>query len=463
MKEKVNQVSSRKQEGKLRRNLTVFEATIYSISFVIGTGIFLKPAVVLSNIGSTGASMLIWLVGGIVSLCSALSIAELSAYIPKIGGLYTYVTELYGEFVGYIYGWVYQLITGPGGAAACAMAFATFSTYFIEMNLWQLKLFAIASVIFCGGIQILSTKASMYMQTIGTIGKLVPIFAVVIFGLFKGDIPGSINFALVGDSTASGIGVALLGVLWAFDGWQATCNLGDEMIKPEKNLPKAIIISLSFVTIVYMLFNFVIFKTADSSLILANTEGSIGTEVSKILFGSAGAVLVTAGMMISSFTGLNAQMISPVRNMVAMARRRQVVGSVFFSHIHPKFDTPVHSIISVAVLATVYILTGTFNSVTNLVVFIIWIFFALCVIGVFVLRKKFPRNKNLYHVPLFPVVPIIGILGSGYLLVSTLLESPTTALIGIAVGLVGIPMYYYCKKKYPNSGKEHDENGNVIS
>jgi APA family basic amino acid/polyamine antiporter len=169
MSEKANQTSSRKREGKLRRNLTVFEATIYSISFVIGTGIFLKPAVVLSNMGSTGASMLIWLGGGIISICSALSIAELSAYIPKIGGLYAYVTELYGEFVGYIYGWVYQLITGPGGAAACAMAFATFSSYFIEMNLFQMRLLAIASVIFCAVIQMLSTKASMYMQTVGTI------------------------------------------------------------------------------------------------------------------------------------------------------------------------------------------------------------------------------------------------------------------------------------------------------
>jgi APA family basic amino acid/polyamine antiporter len=448
MDDNKNKVSSKKKEGKLRRNLTMFEATIYSVSFVIGTGIFLKPAVVLSDIGSTGSAMIIWFVGGMISLCSALSISELAAYIPKIGGLYTYVTELYGGFVGYIYGWVYQLITGPGGAAACAMAFSTFASYFIDMNLVQLRILAIASVLFCAGIQILSTKASMYMQTIGTIGKLIPIFAVVMFGLVKGDIPGAINFDLVGGSEGAGMGVALLGVLWAFDGWQATCNLGDEMVKPEKNLPRAIIVSLSFVTIVYMLFNFVIFRTADTTLIMDNIEGSIGTEVSQMLFGSAGAVLISVGMLISSFTGLNAQMISPVRNMVAMARRGQVPGSVFFRHIHPRFDTPVHSILSVVVLSIIYILTGTFNSVTNLVVFVIWVFFTLCIIGVFVLRHKRPRQANLYHVPLFPVIPIIGILGAGYLLVSTLLDSPLTAVLGVVVALVGIPMYFYCKKKY---------------
>jgi len=460
MEQNANASIPEKKQGKLKRNLTVFEATMYSISFVIGTGIFMKPAVVLVNTGSTGMAMIIWFAGGMISLCSALTIAEIAAYIPKVGGMYTYIVELYGDFVGYIYGWVYMLISGPGGVAAAAMAFATFASYFIQMNLFQLRMLSLGAILFCAIIQMLSTKFSMQIQSIGTIAKLIPIFAIVIIGLAKGNIPGAINFDLVGGSPTGGIAVALLGVLWSFDGWQATCTLGEEMVKPEKNLPKSIILSLTIVTVIYMLFNYVIFKTATDTQIIGSTDSSIGVVVAQTLFGHAGATLVAIGMLISALTSLNAQIVSPTRYLLAMANRRQVVGARFLSHINVKYDTPIRCLITVIMLATIYILTGTFNSVTDLVIFIIWIFFVLCVAGIFKMRKTHPHDKNLYHVPLFPVIPIIGILGGSYLVIATMIESPKTAIIGIVVALAGIPMLYYCKKRYANdnvNSGDHEE------
>lgn len=448
MEQKNNSSAPAKVEGKLRRNLTMFEATIYSISFVIGTGVFMKPAVVLQNTGSTGMAMLIWILGGLISMCSALTIAEIAAYIPKLGGLYTYIIELYGEFVGYIYGWVYMLIAGPGGVAAVGMAFATFASFFIDMNTFQLKALSIGAVVFCAVTQAISTKGSMRMQTIGTIAKLIPIFAIALFGVFKGSIPGAINLALVGNSPRVGIGVALLGVLWSFDGWQATCTLGNEMVKPEKNLPKSIILSLTFVTGVYLLFNFVIFKTVSADQILATTETSIGVVASRVLFGPKGAVLVSLGMLISAFTSLNAQIMAPTRYLLAMADKKQIIGANFLSHINPKYDTPINSLMTVVIMSIIYILSGTFNSVTDLVVFIIWVFFLLCVLGIFKLRKTYARDNSLYHVPLFPIIPILGAVGGCYLIVATLMGSLTTALIGVGVAVLGIPMYFYCKKIY---------------
>lgn len=364
--------------------------------------------------------------------------------------------ELYGDFVGYIYGWIYMLISGPGGAAAAAMAFATFSSYFIEMNLTQLRILSIAAMIFCAVIQGISTKLSMQLQAIGTIAKLIPILAIVAVGLFKGDIPGSVNFDLVGGSPAGGIAAALLGVLWSFDGWVSTCTLGEEMTRPEKNLPKAIILSLTFVTALYMLFNYVVFKTASTEQIVASADSSIGTDVAEILFGPAGAVLVAISMMISGITSLNAQIVPPARYLLAMANKRQVIGSEFLCKLNPKFNTPTRCLVVVLVIASIYILSGTFNSVTNFVVFIIWTFFILCILGIFKLRKKFPHDDSLYHVPLYPIVPLLGVAGAAFLVISTIIDSPSSALLGIAIGLVGLPMLYYCKKKY---GTDHNISG----
>lgn len=437
-----------KQEGQLKRNLTLLEATIYSISYVIGTGIFLKPSSVLMNTGSTGMAILFWIIGGVISMCSALTIAEIAAYIPKLGGMYTYIKELYGELLGFIFGWVNMVIAAPASVAASAIAFATFASYFVAFSDFGLKVLAFSIVVIFAAVQMISTKASMKLQILGTVGKLVPIFAIILFGMFKGEIPGAINFSLVGGSSTGGFGVALLGVLWAYDGWQTTCQLGSEMIKPEKNLPKSIIVSLTFITVVYALFNAVIFKMLPTDRILAEGASSVGQQASQALFGNAGASLISIGMLISSVTTLNAQIIYSARMTLSVAKEKQTIGAGFLGRVNPKYDTPVNSLIFVVIMVIVYIATGTFDSVTNLIVFIVWIFFVITIFGVFKLRKTRERDNNLYHVPLFPVIPVLGAIGGGYLLVSTLLGNPVTAFIGIGVSLLGLPMYYYCKNKY---------------
>lgn len=442
-----------RKEGKLRRNLTAFEATVFSVSFVIGTGIFLKPSSVLINTGSTAMAVLFWVLGGVITLCSALSIAEIAAYIPKLGGTYTYLTELYGERLGFMQGWVSMLIGSPAGCAGSAIAFATFASYFVPLSNAGLKILSIGTVLFFAAIQMISTKASMKLQVVGTFGKLIPIFAILFYGLFKGEIPGAINFSLVEGTVKGGYGLALLGVLWAYDGWVATCQLGSELVEPEKNLPKSIFLSLTFVTVVYALFNIVIFKTIPAAEVVASQGSSIGVEAAKILFGSVGTSLVSIGMLISSAVTLNAQILNAARTTLAVGKRKQTIGANVLGHVNAKYDTPINALIFVIILACTYILSGSFDSVTNLTIFVVWVFFVFTVYGVFILRKKYPRNEKLYHVPFYPVIPIIGILGGCYLIISTLFSDPLTAFIGIGVSVIGFPMYYYCKKKYSNDSE----------
>lgn len=434
------------EQRKLKRNLTLFEVAMYGVSFVIGTGVFLKPSGVLASTGSTGLSLLVWVLAGLISMSSALSIAEISAYIPKVGGLYTYLAEIFGDLVGFIYGWVTAIVSGPGGAAASAIAFATFSSAFIKMNSLQMKILSLSAIIFFAITQIISTKATMKLQVIGTFGKLLPIFAIVLIGIFKGGVTNPINFSLVGDiSKNGGIGLAIVGALWAYDGWVAICSMGDELINANKNLPRAIIFSLSFVIVIYAIFNYVVFKNIPATEVI--NAKNVGIDTANVLFGSSGATLVTIGVMVSSVITLNAQMINNSRIILALAQRKLVPANKELSKIHPKRETPVNSIIAMAILSSIYVLWGTFESVTNMVVFVVWVFFVLTIIGLFRLRRQVARNKELYSVPLYPIIPLLGIIGGTYLIISTFIALPKLSMIGVGFAILGVPVFFYYDKK----------------
>ncbi len=439
----MSEMSQDEKSPQLKRNIKLFEAILFVIGFVIGSGIFLKPSVVLKNTGSSGGALMVWILGGLMSLCAALTISEIAAYIPKIGGLYTYLAELYGDVIGYLYGWVEGIISSPGSCAALAISFATFSTFFIPMSGIQQKMLAILMVFLIVAAQVISTKFGVWLQTLSTIGKLIPLAAIIIFGLLNGS-AHDISMVNVGVKGA-GIGAALLGVLWAYDGWLNTCTLGAEIEKPEKNLPKTIIIGVIFVILVYALFNIAIFNSLPASQVVASEK--IGIDVSKILFGGGGAAFITIGMMVSVFGALNAQMACGTRIAFAMAKNKQLPAAKALSVVNPKLFTPVNSLIFQGILSVIYILTGSFNSITDLVIFSIWIFFTLGVFGVFILRKKVTHDVKLYRVPLYPITPILGIIGGVYLMYSTLRGSFSQAMLGIGLTLIGLPVYYYCKNK----------------
>ena len=438
--------NTRKPEKSLKRNLTMFDGIIYVVGFVIGTGIFLKPSIILKSMGSSGAALLIWILAGLISMCSALTISELAAYIPKVGGLLEYLTELYGKVVGYLYGWVETIISSPAGTAALAIATGSFLTHFLDFGKNSSKIYAVIVILWCLIIQIISTKLTMRIQGVVTVAKLVPIFGVILFGLIKGT-AHDISFAQnTGVPIAGGIGVAMLGALWAYDGWLNTCTLGEELIKPEKNLPKAIITGLSICMLVFVVFNIAIFNTTPMAQVVVSSN--IGRDVSIKLFGNIGGDIIIAGMAIACFGSTNSQLLSGARLTYAMGRRKELPFAEKWTSINAKRQTPVHAIILQTVLTLIYLALGTFDTLSDMCIFVIWIFFTLGVFGVFILRKKYPRKEELYHVPLYPVIPLIGIAGGVFLTFISLRDALVTSLWGIALALVGLLVYYYCKRKY---------------
>jgi len=435
-----------RQNGKLKKCITSFDAMFYVVGFVIGSGIFMKPAIVLQNSGSSAMALIAWIIGGVMALTAALTVGELASHIPKLGGMHAYLIDLYGDTFGFLYGWTESIISCPASSAGLAIAFATFATFFVPLGDWELKIVAITVIIAITAAQIASTRYGVWLQVAATVGKLLPMVAIVAFGLAKGTV-GDISFLTDGITPGKGVGAALLGVVWAYDGWLSCCTLGSEMEDSQRGLPRALVGGVAFVMVVYILFNIGIFNVLPATAVVASKR--IGIDVSLKLFGNIGTTIIALGMLVSVFGALNAQITVGTRYFFSMGSRNQIPGSKFLSTVTSKESTPINSLIAHAIVSILFILSGTFNSVTDLAIFTIWIFYTIGVGGIFVLRKRETEDNRgkLYHVPLYPIVPIIAVLGGSFMLISAVRSNFTHSMVGILLTVIGLPLYYYQKKK----------------
>lgn len=430
-------------QQNLKKSITFSQAISIVVGVIIGSGIFLKTGAVFQNAGSPYMGVIAWFMGGIITLTSALTIAEISSAIPETGGIYAYLKVLYGDVWAFLLGWVQTIIAYPASAAALAIAFSTFATFFVPLNDIQQKLLAIFILLFVVTMNIAATKFGGMIQIISTIGKLIPLVVIIVFGLIKGT---ANDFNFISTTAPSlGFGAALLGTLWAYDGWSGVTTIAGELENPSKNLPKAIILGVSSVIGVYVIFNLALLKIIPMNEIINSSKPA--SDAATILFGQGGAIFVTSGILVSVFGALNGYILTGARVPLAMGERGQLPFSNFLKQIHPKFNTPANSLILISVLAVLYILSGSFNTLTDLTIFILWIFFVMTVAGIFVLRRKKDIKKAEYRVPLYPIVPLIGILGGSYILYSTLVSSPVNSFIGIGIALLGLPFYFYLENK----------------
>ncbi|APH18842.1 APC family permease [Clostridium botulinum] len=432
------------KEENLQKNLGLFDAIAIVIGMVIGSGIFFKPAIVFKNAGSPMLGILAWLAGGVITIASGLTVAEIAAAIPKTGGIFVYIKELYGEKFAFLLGWVQSIVYIPGSAAALSIILSIQITSFIPLTAIEQKVLAIAFIIFIMILNIISTKLVSKMQGVISIAKLIPIIAIIALGFIKGTAKGDI-LNISSSSTVSGFGAALLGTLWAYDGWISVGNMAGELKNPKKDLPRSIIIGLGTTIVVYVLINLALINIMPMSAIIASEKPA--SDAAVVLLGSTGAKIISAGILISIFGALNGYLMTGVRIPLAMSQDRSIPFSKYFSKVHQKSGTPVNAFIFETVLACLYVLSGSFNVLTDLVMFVLWLFFTMAVAGIFVLRTKFKHLDRPYKVPLYPLVPLIGIIGSSYIIISTLITNTFYALCGIGITLLGLPVYSYIKKQ----------------
>ena len=429
----------------LKKSVSLFEAILLVVGIVIGSGVFFKPSSVFHNAGAPGLGILAWIVGGIITIAGALSIAEIASAIPKTGGLIIYLKEIYGEKYGFLLGWVQVLIYYPGMDAALAVVFATQCTSFMDITPNGQKFVAVALLIMLTIINLISTKIGTKFASVATIAKLIPIGIIIVAGSAMGKVHAFTPMTSPA-STGAGFGAAVLGVLFAYEGWIGITNMAEEIDNPVKNLPKAIVIGLGIITVVYLGMNLAIINTMPVSAVVASKK--VASDTAVILFGQTGASLIAVGILISIGGCLSAFIMAGARIPYAMAKDKLLPCEDFFSKLTSN-GTPANAMIFQTVLACLYAVTGSFETLTNLAVFVIWLFFILGIAGVFVLRKDHKEliTEKSYKVPLYPIIPIVGIVGALYVVISTLLTSAVFALYGLVVTAIGLPVYYLLKKR----------------
>lgn len=434
-------------ENPLKKEISFSGALSTVMGTVIGAGVFFKAAAVVSHTQSAGLTLFAWLFAGFLTICGGLTVAELATAIPKTGGPIRYIEVTYGKMPSFLLGWAQTIIYFPANIAALSIIFATQFIHLFQLNEHILIPLAMITAVSVTGINLLGTKIAANVQSAALFIKLLPILVIVVAGIIQ---PGQVevgvaDLSIGGDSSwASGFSAALLATLFAYDGWLNVGNIAGEMKQPEKDLPKAIILGLGSVAVVYWIINFVYLKTLPADQIAGNLNAS--SEVANQLFGNMGGKIVTIGILISVYGALNGYTMTGIRVPFALSLNDEFPFSKYLKKVSKKTKVPFVAALVQLVIACIMMTLGTFDLLTDMLIFVMWSFSMLLFLAVFILRKKAPEMSRPYKVPLYPVVPLIAMIGGGFILMMTLITTPGLALTGIGVTAIGVPVYYYIKK-----------------
>ena len=439
--------STAAQATDLKRELTLFDATMINAGTTIASAIFLVPAAVAAAVQGTALMTLVWIVGGIVSLLGALSVAELAAMYPEAGGQYAYLREAYGTVWAFLYGWATFAVINTASIAAIAVGFARYIGFFIPLPELAIRGVGIASIaaltiLNCRGVRLGATT-----QNILTSLKIAALVAIIgaSFVLPGG---GASQFQPLWPATTAGhligpIGVAMIAVLWAYDGWIESTYVGSEIIDPGRNLPRSIIYSTLIVMALYVIasvaFTYVLSPAVEAKSAL------VASDAAKVTMGSFGAALVAVAILISTLGANNGIVLTAARIPYAMAR-----GGLFFrsqAYVHPRFGTPTVALVTQGIVAAALTAFGTYDLLFTCVVFAEFLFYALSAGAVIKLRRTAPLIARPYRTWGYPVTPIIFIAFAIWLVYNTIVETPGYSAIGVGLILLGLPGYWYWKRR----------------
>ena len=452
-------MKAKNNSPKLDRQLGLFDSTMMVVGIVIGSGIFMTTGLMADALPSASLILIVWLLGGLQMLAGALTYAELGAAMPKAGGQYVYLREAYGSLPAFLFGWVAFIayLTGTNAAIAVAVAehlgsfYPSISTHNIVIGFDYFsisggQIFAISLILILSFINYLGILFGKWIQNVFTILKIGSILFFALAGLFISSgnhIDFSINPTSMSiGSILTGMGIALVAVTWTVGGWEYVTFAAGEIKNPKKNLPLALIIGTVVIFVLYIMINIAYLKVLPMDSLIG--ELKVGEATAKSLYGPgiAGAFVVV--VIISMFGSLNGNILVGPRISYAMAKDK-----LFFSkaaEVHPKFHTPGNAIMIQGVWASVLALSGTFEEIITLVVFVNFMMWIAASSTVFVLRKKQPELERPYKVWGYPYVPAFFIIFSSAIMINTFFESPQQSLMGIGLTLLGIPAYLYWKK-----------------
>jgi APA family basic amino acid/polyamine antiporter len=426
----------------LPRKLTLFDGTALLVGSVIGSGIFVVPRLIAERVPEPGLVLAIWVCSGLLVLCGALTLAELGAMFPESGGLYVYMREAYGPFWAFLYGWTIMLVVIPGSLAALTAAFVLYLGHFVALTVPVGKAVGIAVLLALAFVNARGVKQGAGVQNLFTILKVGGLAALIAAALVTQQ-GSTANFLPLAPGRVSGgllaaIGLAMISTLFAYDGWHFVGFVAGEMRAPERNVARSILIGVTVVIVAYVAANLAYLFVLGQARIMSSER--VATDAMGVMLGPAGATLMTAAILSSIFGAISANVLAGPRVGFAMARDGRLWP--WLAAVHPRFETPAHAIWALAVWAALLTLTGGFEDLITMAQFANWIFFALVVFSVVVLRRTRPGVPRPYRVAGYPWTVIVFVIVSLVFVLNTLIEAPLRAALGLLLLIAGIPVYF---------------------
>jgi APA family basic amino acid/polyamine antiporter len=428
---------------ELARVLTLRDLVLIVVGTTIGSGIFTVPGAVLrQSSGDLGIALIVWVVGSMLALLGAFTFGELGAMLPDAGGSYVYVREAFGALPAFLLGWTLFLAINTGSTATLAVAFANYLGELVPLGPLAYKIASVAMIAVVTAVNIRGVRQAATVQNWSTALKVGAIIALAIAGFVLGDglqRPDTKVFTTpITVASFSAAGVGLLGVLWAYEGWQNVTNSAGEAADPQRTFARGIGLGTAALVVIYLTANAGYVAAVGPSGVAASDR--IAADVVHALFGPAAAKLVTLVILVSIFSAANGLALTGPRMYFAMAR-----DGVFFrslAEVHPRFGTPALAVAASAVWAAVLALSGTFEQLFTYVVFASWIFAALAAGSLFVLRRRRPDLPRPFRVPGYPWTPALFIAAASAVVVNTVIARPVQALIGLGIVATGWPAYF---------------------
>jgi amino acid transporter len=430
---------------RLPRQIGLLNAVAVLVGVTIGSGIFRVPATVAAQLHDPGPVILCWILGGLIAVFGALTIAELAGAMPRSGGIFAYLLESFGPLPAFMFGWTELAVVRASALGATATIFAEYLGYFVPMTPAQVRYVAAGAIIVIGLINYIGVQRAAAVMTFATVAKYVAAMALGALA-FTASSGGASHFTPAWGSGLhlSLLATALISVMWTYDGWADLSFMGGEVKDPQRTLPLALILGTLCVMLVYLVLNIGFMyllplpQMAQSKLIAATAAEHIP------LFGGLGASMIAAVVMVSTFSGLNGSMMTGPRIFFAMADRGLFFRGV--ARVSPRFQSPSVAIWLATALGVVYVLANDFAQLADKFILGIWPFYALAVAGVYVLRRKRPDLERPYRVLGYPVVPALFLLASLGMVANALVTDPVNTGVTLGIIIAGAPVYYLWRR-----------------
>ena len=458
----------REETQKLRRVLGLREGLSIHISAIIGSGIFVVPATIAGHLHSTGLILIVWVLGGMLSLFGALTVAELSSLYPEAGGPYVYLRNSFGRVWGYMFSWNHFFINTAGSLAAIAVAFGRYLGYFfpslippdplfsttmsflgypVQLHIEATQIAAMVVIALATLINVRGVRLGGWVTNVFTLAKVLALVTIIV-AVFSSGKGNADNFMpwwpehWSGDLT-SAFGLAMISVLWSYEGWTTVTQSAGEIRNPERNVPLSLLIGTGVVIVLYLAVNLAYAYVMPLETMAGSQR--IAADAASIVLGPFGTSLVIAGILCSTFGTINNSFLSDARSMYAAGADSSFAPG--FGKLHTRFGTPYITLIALGVWSALLTLSGSYDQIASYVIFGSWMFYGLTAVSVIILRRRMPDAPRPYKAWAYPYATLLFVAAAGWILFNTLVEATRDALMGIVLLLASLPFYWFYTRR----------------